>query len=84
MRYYKVENGIPREYSIEQLLQDNLGANICDSLIGEISEELLSNYNVYKLVECPPLDVDGCVEGDPIFVNGRVIQTWITEDQENK
>jgi hypothetical protein len=77
MRYYKVEDGIPKEYSIEQLLKDHIGANICDPFIGEISEKLLLNYNVYKLIECPPLDIDNCIEGEPIFENNQVNQTWI-------
>lgn len=85
MRYYKIENNIPVEYSIEQLLEDHPGAQICDVFLGELSENMLKNYNVYRLIECPKIDSDNCTEGTPILQNDILIQTWIDNDtqQEN-
>jgi hypothetical protein len=81
-KYIKIENNNPIEYSIEQLLEDHPGCQICDIFLGEIDNKLLEKYNVFPLVECPPIDGDHVQEGIPILVNGRWSQTWVAIDEE--
>jgi hypothetical protein len=78
MRHIKLENEIPIDYSIEQLLVD-----IPDAVIYQGSQmphpELLANYNVYPLITTPQpiLNEDEIAEeGIPEFENGEWQQTW--------
>lgn len=79
-RYIKVENNIITEYTLEEFLASHVGANICDIFTGEISEKLLSNYNVYPVIPCAKRvdEEDGYIieEGVPKFVDGKWIQNW--------
>lgn len=90
MRYIKVENNVPKDYTIEQLLID-----YPDAVIYKRSqmpnEKLLANYNVYPLITeaIPTLNEDEKAEESiPEFQNGEWHQTWIvkklTEDEINK
>jgi hypothetical protein len=78
MRYIKLENNSPIDYTIEQLF-----AEYPDALIYKISqmpnEELLLNYNVYPLITepVPQLTEDETVEeSTPEFHDGEWHQTW--------
>lgn len=78
MRYIKIENGIPVDYSIEQLLQDYPDAIIYKKSQMP-SEKLLKNYNVFPLITepSPPLKEDITVEeSTPEFRQGEWHQTW--------
>lgn len=87
MRYFKIVNNTPIEYSIEQLLIDHPGAQICDIFLGTLSEKMLKSYNVYPLIECPKINIEEdeqnieIIEGDPIFKDGRLIQTWVKKNK---
>ncbi len=79
-KYIKIKNNIGISYSIEQLLEDNIGATVCHLYSGELSEELLKTYDVYPLIESKkPDDQEGYIieEGSPKHVGGVWIQTWI-------
>jgi hypothetical protein len=78
-RYIKLENGYnPVEYSIEQFIEDYPDADICDSEFQETSEELLKQYDVHKLHEAvKPILPGNYVEGPPIFIEGKWIQSYI-------
>lgn len=78
MRYIKVENDNPTDYSIDQLLID-----YPDAVIYKKSslpqEELLKPYNVYPLITTPqPAHADDEVveESVPKFIHGEWTQTW--------
>lgn len=78
MRYIKVENNIPIDYSIEQLFEDCPTANIYKRSRMP-SEKLLANYNVYPLITEPVPETkedETAVESTPEFRNGEWHQTW--------
>jgi hypothetical protein len=79
MRHIKLENGIPINYSIEELLVD-----VPDAIIYHNTQmpnpTLLANYSVYPLVTTarPTLNEDETIEeGQPEFKDGEWYQTWV-------
>lgn len=79
MRYIKLENNKPKNYSIEQLFID-----IPDAIIYKNTqmpnEKLLANYDVYPLITTvfPDIKEDEIAEeSTPEFRNGEWKQTWI-------
>ena len=79
MRHIKLENGIPIDYTLEQLLID-----VPSAVIYQNSQmphpDLLANYNVYPLITTPQptLNEDETAEeGTPEFKDGEWQQTWI-------
>jgi len=77
MRYIKLENNIPVEYTLEQLYKDNPDAVIYKNSQMP-NEQLLSNYNVYPLITTDPTQADVVTEGTPILVGREWHQTWIS------
>lgn len=80
MKYIKVENNIPTDYSIEQLFQDYPDANIYKKSKMP-NETLLANYNVYPLITTPvptAKEDETAEETTPQFKQGEWHQTWIT------
>jgi hypothetical protein len=78
MRYITVENNIPKDYSIEQLLIDQPDAVIYKKTKIP-NEELLANYNVYPLITeaQPGVNEDETVEESaPEFRQGEWHQAW--------
>jgi hypothetical protein len=78
MRYIKIENNSPVDYTIEQLFQD-----YPDAVIYKTSqmpnEQLLAQYNVYPLITeaLPELQEDEtAIESTPEFRHGEWHQTW--------
>jgi hypothetical protein len=78
MKYIKLENNQPKDYTIEQLLID-----YSDAVIYENSqmpnEKLLANYNVYPLItESKPIinEDESVEESTPEFRDGEWHQTW--------
>jgi hypothetical protein len=78
MRYIKLENNVPINYTLEQLLVD-----VPDAVIYRNSEmphpDLLANYSVYPLVTTPQptLNEDEIAEEDvPEFKDNEWQQTW--------
>lgn len=83
MRYIKVVDNTPIEYSIEQLLIDIPDAVIYKKT-QKPNEKLLANYNVYPLITTEkPFVHDGetLVEGTPQFKDGEWQQTWSKRDR---
>lgn len=81
MRYIKLENGTPKDYTIEQLLIDCPNANIYNNGIKMPNEKLLAQYDVYPLIteSMPQLNEDETVEeSTPEFKQGEWHQTWKT------
>ena len=80
MKYIKLENNEPVNYSIEQLLTDFPNARIYSN--GMMPDAyLLEQYNVYPLVTTnPPLveETETSEEGIPSFHDGEWHQTWTT------
>ena len=75
MRYIKLENNIPAEYTLEQLFQDYPDAVIYkNSQMPD--EQLLLNYNVYPLITTDRPNGDVAIEGVPILVGHEWHQTW--------
>lgn len=78
MRYIKVENDKPTDYSIDQLIIDHPDAVIYNkSPLPD--EELLKVYNVYPLITTPqPKHADDEVaeESLPEFKDGEWNQSW--------
>ena len=78
MTYIKLTNGIPENYTIEQLLIDFPSAIIYKK--SKLPDEaLLRQFNVYPLitVELPDLlDDETAEEGTPVFEHGLWKQTW--------
>jgi hypothetical protein len=90
MRYIKLENNQPENYTIEQLMIDYPNA-----IIYKISqlpdEQLLAQYNVYPLITeaLPELQEDEAAsESTPEFRDGEWHQTWtvrkLTEQEINE
>jgi hypothetical protein len=79
MRYLKVENGIPREYTLKQLFEDYQNATICkDSEMP--NEDLLAQYSVYPLItEAKPITLESetVEESIPEFKDGEWHQIWL-------
>lgn len=78
MRYIKLENGVPVNYSIEQLFRDYPDAQIYKKSRMP-NEQLLAKYNVYPLITeaMPDLNEDETVvESTPKFQDGEWHQTW--------
>jgi hypothetical protein len=87
MRYIKLENNQPVDYTIEQLLIDNPNA-IIYKISQMPNEQLLAQYNVYPLITepVPQLTEDETVEeSTPEFRDGEWHQTWqvrkLTKDE---
>jgi hypothetical protein len=82
VKYIKLENNEPVNYSIEQLLTDFPNARIySNSMMPDAY--LLEQYNVYPLVTTnPPIPVETqtAEEGTPSLQNGEWYQTWTTRD----
>jgi hypothetical protein len=77
MKHIKIQNGIPINYSIEQLFQDYPNAVIYKN--SQMPDtQLLASYNVFPLIttEIPIGDV--IVEGIPELVGDEWHQTWIS------
>ena len=79
MRHIKLENGIPTNYSFEELFVD-----VPDAVIYQNTQmpdpTLLSNYSVYPLVTTPqPVlkEDEATEEGVPEFKDGEWYQTWV-------
>ena len=79
MAVIKLTDGIPENYTIEQLLID-----VPDAVIYKKTElpneELLKNYNVYPLITSalPNLHINETAEeGLPVFENGEWLQVWV-------
>ena len=79
MRYVKLENNTPINYSIEQLLLDYPEASIYKG--SQLpNEELLSHYNVYPLITTPLPDLledELAEEGLPVLIDNEWHQTWV-------
>jgi hypothetical protein len=78
MRHIKLENDIPFDYSLEQLLADIPDAVIYQGSMMP-SPTLLANYNVYPLVTTSPpflTEDETAEEGVPEFTQGEWYQTW--------
>lgn len=82
MRYIKLENNTPVNYSIEQFAIDYPNVTIYSNSAMP-NAHLLLQYNIYPLVTTnPPILAEGQVaeEGLPSFYNDEWYQTWITRD----
>lgn len=87
MRYIKIENNSPVDYTIEQLFEDYPNAVIYK--ISQMpNEQLLATYSVYPLITepLPQLAEDEIAEeGVPEFAQGEWHQTWtvrkLTEEE---
>jgi len=78
MNYIKLTNGIPENYTIEQLLEEFPNAIIYKKTKMP-NEDLLKQYNVFPLVTeaQPQHEEDETVEeGTPMFKNMEWHQTW--------
>jgi hypothetical protein len=78
MRHIKLENSVPRDYSIEQLFLDYPDAVIYTQSQMP-NETLLANYGVYPLVtEAKPTidETEAVEESTPEFMGGEWHQTW--------
>ena len=75
MRYVKIENNIPVDYTIEQLFQDHPYAVIYKTSQMP-NEQLLANYDVYPLITTPAPNGDVVTEGIPELVGKEWHQTW--------
>lgn len=78
MRYIKLENNQPIQYSLEQLFIDYPNAIIYRNCQMP-DESLLANYNVYPLIteSKPKFDEDEIAEESiPEFRDGEWHQTW--------
>jgi hypothetical protein len=78
VRHIKLENNVPIDYTLEQLLAD-----VPDAVIYKNSQmphpELLANYKVYPLVTTPQpvlTEDEAAEEGMPEFKDGEWHQTW--------
>jgi hypothetical protein len=90
MRYIKLENNQPVDYSIEQLFTEYPDAVIYKKAKMP-NEELLANYSVYPLIteSQPSLNEDETLEeSTPEFRGGGWRQTWtvrkLTEEEIDK
>jgi len=82
MRYIKLVNNNPVNYSIEQFTIDYPNATIYNNS-SMPDTYMLSQYNVYPLVTTnPPASTETqiAVEGTPSFHDGEWYQTWTARD----
>jgi hypothetical protein len=82
MKYIKLEDNRPVNYSIEQFVTDYPNARIY-STAAMPDSHLLAQYNVYPLITTnPPIleETQAAEEGVPSFYNGEWYQTWTTRD----
>lgn len=79
MRYVKLENGNPVNYTIEQLFIDYPNAEIYKYTMLP-NESLLANYNVYPLITTQQPMGDVVEEDLPEFKEGEWYQTWKIRD----
>lgn len=82
MRYIKLENNVPVNYSIEQLFKDYPDAQIYKKTQMP-NEQMLANYNVYPLITEPkPYCSEEQIadESTPEFRENEWHQTWIVRD----
>jgi hypothetical protein len=78
MRYIKLENNTPVDYSIEQLFEDYPNAVIY-KISKMPNEKLLAKYNVYPLITTPKpktLDDEAVEESIPELRDNSWYQTW--------
>lgn len=78
MRYIKVKNNAPIEYSIEQLFMDHPDAEIYKNTQMP-NEQLLANYDVYPLITTSPPELhedEQAEEAVPEFRRREWHQTW--------
>lgn len=76
MLYIKVNDGIPKSYSIDELIKDNPQVSFPNSF----SKETLEEYGVFTLAETPRPNVNKSthkvIEKQPQFVDGVWTQAW--------
>jgi hypothetical protein len=80
MRYIKLQQNIPIDYSLEQFSLDYPNAEIYNKTAMP-DADLLAQYDVHPLVTTnPPIveETETTEEGTPIFENGEWYQTWTT------
>ena len=87
MRYIKLINNEPINYTIEELFQDNPDAKIYKKTKMP-NEKLLSRYNVFPLIttDKPDTNEDSIAEeGTPVKIEKRWYQSWdirkLTEEE---
>jgi hypothetical protein len=79
LKYIKLENNRPINYSIEQFAIDYPNARNCINIAGMPDAQLLAQYNVYQLVTTnPPIlsETQIAEESEPKFYDGEWYQTW--------
>jgi hypothetical protein len=76
VKYIKILDGIPKQYTLSDLFKDNKNVSFPDN----INDDLLSDYNVFPLIETQKPLGDVVVEGLPKFEDGHWIQTWVIRD----
>ena len=76
MKYVKVTDGVPTEYTLRQLRNDN--PNV--SFPNNPSDALLASYNVYPVVDASKPDNDIVTLGPIVEVNGVWTQTYTGRD----
>lgn len=82
MRHIKLENGVPIDYSLEQLFADVPNAVIYQNTQMP-DPTLLANYLVYPLVTTaqPTLkENEAAEEGIPEYKDGEWFQTWVIRE----
>lgn len=82
MKYIKLVNNNPVNYSIEQFVIDYPNATIYSNS-SMPDAHLLSQYNIYPVIttNSPALtDTQIAEEGNPIFHDNEWYQTWIVRD----
>ena len=78
MRFIKLTNNYPDNYSLDQLFEEYPKAVIYKNSQMPNSQ-LLANYDVYPLITTPmPDEVMVISEGTPEFKDNEWYQTWIT------
>ena len=75
IRYIKIENDLPKDYTLNELFTDYPNAIIYKNSKMP-NEHLLSKYNVYPLITTEPPIGDVVEEGIPVFKDNEWIQTW--------
>lgn len=78
--YIKIVDNLPQKYSIRQLKTDNPQISFPNT----ITDSILSEYGLYPLIptEYPSYDrlTQNLLEGTPIQVNDKWVQTWIVQE----
>ena len=86
MRFIKITNTTPSNYSLDQLFEDYPHAVIYKNSQMPDSQ-LLANYDVYPLITTPIPDENEVAvigEGTPTFKDNEWYQTWITRPYTDK